>query len=174
MICKLGLVQGRAEVLWCPGPGATAWLYAPYQMQKYKHSKTTCPNPCHMQKHFATKASPQVRVKKRKNCPSLVPRCATIARHLNVVKIILHGTCDEIKWNTFLILELYLKEHGAFWTVSYFLGAEVNSSERCSFWKIFCIISIFFTTIESEESIYDCIITNFAIGFSWISKTGSS
>jgi len=28
MICKLGLVQGRAEVLWCPGPGATAWLYA--------------------------------------------------------------------------------------------------------------------------------------------------
>jgi len=25
MICKLGLVQGRAEVLWCRGPGATAW-----------------------------------------------------------------------------------------------------------------------------------------------------
>ena len=33
MICKLGLVQGRAEVLWCPGPRATAWLYVPpYQM----------------------------------------------------------------------------------------------------------------------------------------------
>jgi len=32
MICKLGLVQGRAEVLWCRGPGATAWLYAPYLM----------------------------------------------------------------------------------------------------------------------------------------------
>jgi len=29
MICKLGLVQGRAEVLWCPGPGATAWMYTP-------------------------------------------------------------------------------------------------------------------------------------------------
>jgi len=29
MICKLGLVQGRAEVLWCPSPGVTARLYAP-------------------------------------------------------------------------------------------------------------------------------------------------
>jgi len=57
-------------------------------MQKYKHSKTTCPIPYHMQKHYATKASPQVRIKKRKNCPILVPRYATIARHLNVVKII--------------------------------------------------------------------------------------
>jgi len=43
------------------------------------------------------KASLQVRVKKRKNCPSLVPRYATIARHLNVVKMILHGTFDEKK-----------------------------------------------------------------------------
>jgi len=31
---------------------------------------------------------------------------------------------------------------------------------------IFCIILIFLTTIESEESIYDCIIANSAIGFS--------
>jgi len=29
MICKLGLVQGPAELSWCPCPGATAWLYAP-------------------------------------------------------------------------------------------------------------------------------------------------
>jgi len=29
MICKLGLVQRRAEVMWCPVPRATAWLYAP-------------------------------------------------------------------------------------------------------------------------------------------------
>jgi len=50
-----------------------------------------------MQKHYATKASPQVRIKKRKNGPSLVPRYATIARHLNVVRIILHGTFDEKK-----------------------------------------------------------------------------
>jgi len=50
-----------------------------------------------MQKHYATKASSQVRVKKRKNCPSLAPRYATIARHLNVVKIILHGTFDGEK-----------------------------------------------------------------------------
>jgi len=50
-----------------------------------------------MQKHYATKASPQVRVKKRKDCPSLAPRYATIARHLNVMKIILHGTFDEKK-----------------------------------------------------------------------------
>jgi len=29
MICKIGLVQGRAELLRCPCPGAIAWLYAP-------------------------------------------------------------------------------------------------------------------------------------------------
>jgi len=67
-----------------------------------------------MQKHYATKAPPQVRIKKRNKCPSLVPRYATIARHLNVVKIILHGTVDEKKGNTFLMLELCIKEHGAF------------------------------------------------------------
>jgi len=67
-----------------------------------------------MQKHYATKASPQVRIKKRKNCPSLVQRYATIPRHLNVVKIILHGTFDDKKGNTFLMLELCLQEHGAF------------------------------------------------------------
>jgi len=48
-----------------------------------------------------------------------------------------------------------------------------NSSERCSFWQIFCINLIIFTTIQSEESIYDCIVANFAMGF-WISRTGSS
>jgi len=33
----------------------------------------------------------------KKVVPSLVPRYATIASHLNVVKIILHGTFDEKK-----------------------------------------------------------------------------
>ena len=50
----------------------------------------------------------------------------------------------------------------------------IKSSELCSFWQNFCIVLIFFTTIENEESIYDCIIANFAIGFSWISRIGSS
>ena len=35
--------------------------------------------------------------KEAKSCPSLVPRYATITRHLNVVKITLHGTFDERK-----------------------------------------------------------------------------
>jgi len=35
--------------------------------------------------------------KKAKDCLSLVPRYATTARHLYVVKIILHGTFDEKK-----------------------------------------------------------------------------
>jgi len=34
------------------------------------------------------------------------------------------------KLNTFLMLELCLKEHGAFRKVSYFLGAEVYSQLR--------------------------------------------
>jgi len=67
-----------------------------------------------MQQHYATKASPQVRIKKRKNCPSLVPRNATIARHLDIVKIILHGFFNQKQGNMFLMLELCLKEHGAF------------------------------------------------------------
>jgi len=171
MICKLGLVQGGAEVLWRPGPGATAWLYALYhQMLILRNVKIqaqqnycTCPNPCHMQKLYATKAWPQVRVKKRKNCPNLVSRCATIARHLNVVKIILHGTFDEIMKYVFDAGAL-LKRTWCFLN-GIFAPKCMNSSERWSLWQIFCIISIFFTTIESEESIYDCIIANFAIGF---------
>jgi len=35
-----------------------------------------------------------------------------------------------------------------------------NSAERCLFWQIFCIILIFFRTIESEESISDCKFCN--------------
>jgi len=46
----------------------------PYSLQKPKNPYcrdfslrvATLPNPCHMQKHYATTASPQVRVKKRK------------------------------------------------------------------------------------------------------------
>jgi len=67
-----------------------------------------------MQKHYTTKASPQVRIKKQKNCQSLVPRYATVARHFNVVKIILHGTFDQKKVKYVLMLDLCLKTRGAF------------------------------------------------------------
>ena len=52
--------------------------------------------------------------KEAKKLSSLVPRYATIERHLNVVKMILLGTFDEKKRNTFLMLELCLKEDGVF------------------------------------------------------------
>jgi len=68
----------------------------------------------------------------KNNCPSHVPRYATIARHLNVVKLTLHGTFEK-KWNTLLMLELCLKEHDKFWTVSYFLGGEVFQQLRTMF-----------------------------------------
>ena len=71
MICKLCPVQGCAEVFWCLGLGATAWFYTPYQILILKNVKiqaqqNTCPNSCHVQKHYATKALPLVRIKKQK------------------------------------------------------------------------------------------------------------
>jgi len=118
-----------------------------------------------MQKHYATKASPHVRVKKRKNCPSLVPRYTTVARHLNIVKIILHGTFDEKKVK-------YVSDPGALLKTTWCIlngialpwrrsvSTAPNDSDKCS------VSFRFFTTIESEECIYDCIIAKFAIGFS--------
>jgi len=52
---------------------------------EHRHSKTTCPDLCHVQKDYAKKTLSQVRIKKRKNCASLVPRYATIERDWNVV-----------------------------------------------------------------------------------------
>jgi len=54
---------------------------------KYRHSKTSCPDLYHVQKAYATKASPQVRIKKRKKLPeSPTTQQYQLARHLNVVK----------------------------------------------------------------------------------------
>jgi len=80
-----------------------------------------------MQKHYATKASPQARVKKRKNCPNLVPRYATTARHLNVVKKILHGTFDEKKVKCVSDAGALLKRKWCILNgiVGYFFGSEV-------------------------------------------------
>jgi len=53
-------------------PGSNAWLHAPLpnssveECEKYKYSRNTCPDICHMQKGYAKKISPQVRIKKRK------------------------------------------------------------------------------------------------------------
>jgi len=47
-------------------PGANACWYAPLpnssivECEKYKHSKTICPDICHVHKNYATKTSPQV------------------------------------------------------------------------------------------------------------------
>lgn len=67
----------------------TAWLYAPPPnstiegFEKYRHSKITFQDPSTCKKGYATKASPRVRIMKRKSCPNLVPRYPS---HLNVVK----------------------------------------------------------------------------------------
>jgi len=72
--------------------------------------------------------------------------------HSNVVKIFLNGTFDEKKVK-------YVSDSGVLLKRTwYFLNGIIlpwpfNRSERCSFWKIFCIILIFFTT-KSEEFIW--------------------
>ena len=48
-------------------PGANTLLYAPLpdssieEYEKYRHSKTTCPNLCRVHKDYATKTSPRLR-----------------------------------------------------------------------------------------------------------------
>ena len=54
------------------GARVKTWLYdsipnsAIEECGKYRRSKTTCPDLCHVQKNYATETSPQVRIKKRK------------------------------------------------------------------------------------------------------------
>ena len=71
MISILGQDQGRAEVLWCPGPKATAWLYAPYQMLilrnvKIQAQQNYLPNPCHNAKALRHKSFTSCRSKEAK------------------------------------------------------------------------------------------------------------
>jgi len=119
-----------------------------------------------MQKHYATKASPQVRVKKRKNCPSLVPSYATIARHLNDVKIILHGTFDEKKVK-------YLSDAGALlkrtWCISKGIvlpwRRSVLTAPRDAHSDNFSVLfRSFFQQLKAKNLFM--IIANFATGFS--------
>jgi len=48
------------------------------------------------------------------------------------------------KWNTFLILEFCLKEHGTFWTVSHFLGAEVYEQLRTILTNVLYYFDLFY------------------------------
>jgi len=102
MICKLCLVQGvqkscdarvRGQLLDCMPPTQILIL----RNVKIQAQQNYLPKPLPRAKVLRHKSSPQVRTKKRKSCPSLVPRYVTIARHLNVIKIILHGIFDEKK-----------------------------------------------------------------------------
>jgi len=78
-----------------PGPQGNCLIVCPLLNANIEECKNTSTAKLPAPTLANAKASPKVRIKKRKNCPSLVPRYATITKHLNVVKIILHGTFDE-------------------------------------------------------------------------------
>jgi len=146
-------------------------------MYKYKHSKTSCPNLCHVQKHYATKVSPQVRIKKRKR----LSESRTTLRHNSKALERCENNCArhfwrEKKWNTFLMLEFCLKEHGTFWMVSYFLVAERFWQLRTMFilTKFLYYFDLFYNNWKRRIYLYDCIIAKFAVGFSWISRVNVS
>jgi len=85
-----------------PGPRAKCLIVCPYEMLilrnvKIQAQQNYLPQPLAHAKVLRHTSFTSSESKKRKNCPGLVPRYATIARHLNVVKIILHGTFDEKK-----------------------------------------------------------------------------
>jgi len=69
--CKSIAKQGRAKVWWCterklhcmPPPPPNSSIE---ECEKYRYSKTTFPDLCHVQKDYATKVSSQVRITKRK------------------------------------------------------------------------------------------------------------
>ena len=72
-------------------PGANSWWYVPLQSSgieecgKYRHSKTTHPDLCHVQKAYTTKNHIKWELRKEKSCSSLLQRYATTARDLNAV-----------------------------------------------------------------------------------------
>ena len=96
-----------------------------------------------------------------RNCPNLVPRYATIARHLNVLKPTCKGT--EFSWYFLPKRVKHVTEHSLAvysWKNSTLLKCIVapkvlivSEYPNNVFWQIYCIILIFCTTIESKQSI---------------------
>jgi len=134
----------------------------PYQIRGLRnvcrHRKTTCPDFCHVQNDYATKSSPQVRINKRKNCTSLVPRLRNNSKGCERCETYvlghrtLHGTFGEkkVKYDSERTLA-HCSKNNMIWTYRTYSAESVtfNNFERWFFWKI---IFIFFTTIESKES----------------------
>ena len=91
MICKLGVVQRRAELLWRPCPGVIAWLQTPYQIPILKNVKIQeqqkyLPRPLLRAKVLRHKSfTSSENTNSAKSCPSLLPRYLTIVRHLDDV-----------------------------------------------------------------------------------------
>jgi len=166
----------QRSCLWCPSPGVTAWLYAPYQFLMLRNVKIQA------QQNYLPKplphaqASPQVRIKKRKSCPGLVPSHATIARHLNVVKIIFYCTFDKKKVK-------YVSDDGDLLKRTWHILNDIVLAWRRSVLaapndvhsgKFSVILWSFLQQLKANNLSIWLHFDNFATGFSWISSVGSS
>ena len=147
-------------------PGADTWLYAPYQilaLRNVRNTGTAKPAP----QTFATckRTTPQQlhlkwELRREKSCTNLVPRYATIARGLNVVKRTWMDTefCMTLlarkKWNRFQKERCRSAvKHRTFSNISYLAPKVFQQLRMMLFLKKLLYYSFHFTTIESEESI---------------------
>jgi len=111
LLTSLSMGAGACRCLMMPG--ANTWLCAPLQnssiekSEKYRQSKTTCPDLCHVQRITAQKWH-QLKRKKRKKlyeCRTTL-RSSSIGLELCITYVkghrTVHGTFGEnTKWNTF-------------------------------------------------------------------------
>jgi len=106
------------------------------ERKKYRHSKTTCPDRCHLQKDYATKTSPQAvyesRITLRNN--SKVGRLERYETYVQGHRV-LYGTLakkkGEVRFRKYV--GALLKKQASFQKYRTWRRKCFNNSERCSF-----------------------------------------
>jgi len=179
MVCKLGLVQWPAEVLWCPGPGATAWLCAPYQMLILRNVKIQVG----LQQNYLPQPLPHAKALRHKCFTSSENK---EAKKLSESRTTLRNNSKTLEccennfvWHFWREKGKYLSDAGALlkrtcctlkgivlpwrWSVST-APNDIHSDN-------FSVVLWSFLQLKTKNLF---LSANFAIGFSWISRIGNS
>ena len=128
--------------------GGNTWLYTPIrnssikECEKYSHSKTTCPDLFHMQKDYATRISPQMRIRKRKKLYGTRTALRNNSTTLNFCTICLFHL------KTYLLFASHLPSVSFYFLTtlnsvqSFHHGTAATTEQVKMFWIMPCVTSI--------------------------------
>jgi len=180
MICKLDLVQWPAEFLWCPGTEATAWLYAPCKMLILRNVKIQVS----LQQNYLPQPFPHAKALRHKSFTSgenkeakKLSESRTKSRNNNKT---LERCENNFVWHFWREKGKYVSDAGALlkrtwcilkvtvlpWRWSVLTAPNDVHSDKFS--------ELFLSFLQQLKAKNLFLIANFAIGFSWTSRTGSS